>query len=203
MKANRFKFLKYIFLPSFFLLFGGCVHVTTHTKVNNDYASNIYNKLVVICTDDDSDVAAETENHVGDFLKKNKLEWITFFPFSQNYYEGSDSNNDSFKRKLDKFIAKNKIDGILFITNGNMSLSSYVTGMTTYRNGYTSLNGVNVKSMALKMELYDATTRDSVWYSKGGSSSSSILRGKQDLINFFVNDSMKKLADTGLLDEKR
>jgi hypothetical protein len=181
---------------------GGCVYVTTHTKVNSDYSTNRYNKIVVICTDDDSDVAEQTESKVGEFLKENSISWVAYYPFSDNYYEGSDSQNTSFKEKLSKFIKNNRADGILFITNGDMSLSSYITGMTSYRNGYTGINEVDVKSMALKMELYDAHTRDSVWYSRGGASSSSILRGKQDLINFFVNDSMQKLCSTGLLDEK-
>jgi hypothetical protein len=184
------------------VLVGGCVYVTTNAKINSDYSINRYNNIVVICTDDDSDVAGQTENKVLDYLKENNASWVHCYPFSDNYYEGSDSQSASFKEKLKKFIKKNHVDGILFISNGDMNLSSYITGMTSYRNGYTNIDEVDVKSMALKMELYDAQSRDSVWYSRGGASSSSILRGKQDLINFFVSDSMQKLCSTGLLDEK-
>ena len=192
----------YILGIFFFLTCSGCVYVTTHTKLNSDYSDHLYNKVVVISVNDDGDIAKQTENNVVDYFNSRNIDWVKCISFSENYYEGSTENKKSFKEKLSKFIKKNNVDGIIFISDGGLKLSTYITGMTSYSNGYTGVNTLTDKSIGLKMEFYDAITRDSIWYSKGGASSRSILRGQGDLISFFINDSLDKLVATGLMDKK-
>lgn len=143
----------YILGIFFFLTCSGCVYVTTHTKLNNDYSDHRYNKVVVICVNDDGDIAKKTESNVVDYFSSRNLGWVNCISFSDNYYEGSTDNKKSFKVKLSKFIKKNGVDGIIFISDSGLNLSSYITGMTTYSNGYTGINTITNKSIGLKMEF--------------------------------------------------
>jgi hypothetical protein len=192
---------KYFLSVFLFVLISGCVSLSIRSNLNKDYSEKRYNRIVVISTSEDSDFASNAENQIENNIDDQDLEWVTCFKYSENYYAGSNTNPDVFKNKLKKFIENNKADGILFVSDNGVDAKGVITGFSARTYGF-AVNRATVRSVGVVMELFDARTKESVWYSRGGSATSSVLVSNERLMNSFIDESMSRLVNTGLLDEK-
>lgn len=183
-------------LSCVFLFLSGCAPLIVNTALNHDFSTKTYSHLLVISFDQDQETAENLEEAAYEHFKDSDKHAIQCNFKSKLFYAGSNISQKAVKDNLDAYIEKHSIDGVLIVSDGTLKFEEEPSVGGYYKALCGAEMSKNLPSKdGLSVELFDAKSRTSVWYSRYNG----IALTTYDLEEKLVIQSLEQMEEIGLI----